>query len=509
MNNWRTRFLGIWLLLAVILAAGCEQQVAEPPAAQEEPAGPQDLRAEMESQFGTAWFGVYFQGDQKSGYARITVGEGEFDDQPAYVTSMAMNARMQMLGVEQPMDIAQDRYYALTGELLGLEMTTRTVMGKGEFSGKVEGDELVIESTLGGDTRTRRYPKPDESLESVLAAFRLLREGGPGESVQYEVFDVMAQGPVRMTTRLTGFETRLIDGVETRIGVFETTYQGMGVTSTEYVTETGELLETTVAQMFTLRREPEKVARDVRHSFDVLRASIIEIDRDLGDAANVRSLKLELSGIPAGIELVEDDRQKIERTGEEGPDARYAVSLTRATTPDRPPTLPMDVDDPEIARWLEPSTFAQSDHPDIQKLAAEIVGETTDSFAAARRIQQWVYDNLRKEALAAIPNAVDVMNQRRGACTEHSILFVALARAAGIPTRQVVGIGYSRPMGGFGYHAWVEVWAGQWVAMDPTWGENLAGATHVKFGIGDTESMGVVAGLVGSLEIKVLELETD
>ncbi len=503
------KWLFVGLMAVTIGAVGCEQQVAEPPAAQREPAGPQDLRAEMEAQFGTSWYGVYFQDDQKSGHARITVGEGEFNDQPAYVTSMAMNTRMQMLGVEQPMDIEQDRYYALTGELLGFEMTTQTVMGPGKFSGEVDGDELVIESTMGGHTRTQRYPVPDESLESVLAAVRLLREGEPGESVQYEVFDVMAQGPVRMTTKLTGFETRMIDGVETRIGVFETTYRGMGVTSTEYVTEAGELLETTVAQMFTLRREPEEVARDVRHSFDVLRASVIEIDRDLGDAANVRSLKLELSGIPAGIELVEDSRQKIERTGEEGPDARYAVSLSRATAPDRPPTLPMDVDDPEIARWLDPSTFAQSDHPDIQELAAEIVGETTDSFAAARKIQQWVYENLRKEALAAIPNAVDVMKQRRGACTEHSILFLALARAAGIPTRQALGIGYSRSMGGFGYHAWVEVWAGEWVAMDPTWGENLAGATHVKFGIGDTESMGTIAGLVGSLEIKVLELETE
>ncbi|MFO7900979.1 MAG: hypothetical protein R6V58_18220 [Planctomycetota bacterium] len=44
--------------------------------------------------------------------------------------------------------------------------------------------------------------------------------------------------------------------------------------------------------------------------------------------------------------------------------------------------------------------------------------------------------------------------------------------------------------------------------MDPTWGEELADATHVKFGTGDTKSMGTIAGLFGSLQIEVLELET-
>ena len=109
--------------------------------------------------------------------------------------------------------------------------------------------------------------------------------------------------------------------------------------------------------------------------------------------------------------------------------------------------------------------------------------------------------------MAAMSNALGVLKRMEGDCSEHTALFVALCRAAGIPARQVVGIGYSDEIKAFGYHAWAEVYVGRWVAMDPTWGENLVDATHLKFGAGGAESLGAVAGLFGSLKIKVIEVE--
>ena len=78
-----------------------------------------------------------------------------------------------------------------------------------------------------------------------------------------------------------------------------------------------------------------------------------------------------------------------------------------------------------------------------------------------------------------------------------------------LPARQVTGIGYSNAVGGFGYHAWGEVYVGRWVAMDPTWGENRADATHVKFAVGDTESIGAIVGLFGSIKIEVVDVERE
>ena len=62
------------------------------------------------------------------------------------------------------------------------------------------------------------------------------------------------------------------------------------------------------------------------------------------------------------------------------------------------------------------------------------------------------------------------------------MLYVALARAIGLPARTDAGLVYLR--GHFYYHAWPEVWLGQWVAVDPTFGQFPADASHLRFVIG-------------------------
>ena len=58
----------------------------------------------------------------------------------------------------------------------------------------------------------------------------------------------------------------------------------------------------------------------------------------------------------------------------------------------------------------------------------------------------------------SIPNALEVLQSKKGDCNEHTVLFNAFARAAGIPAKTVVGVVYLR--GAFYYHAWSEVWLG-------------------------------------------------
>jgi len=97
-----------------------------------------------------------------------------------------------------------------------------------------------------------------------------------------------------------------------------------------------------------------------------------------------------------------------------------------------------------------------------------------------------------------------------------AVLFSALAKIAGIPTRLITGLVY---VGGannvFGYHEWVEVWMGdRWIAMDPTFGQDIADATHIKFtqGLSDPDGLrdaGVIAaGLIADLDLKVAEYKT-
>ena len=93
-------------------------------------------------------------------------------------------------------------------------------------------------------------------------------------------------------------------------------------------------------------------------------------------------------------------------------------------------------------------------------------------------------------------------------CTEFTDLFIALARAAGIPAREVEGYAYTtdtklRPLSLSAnvFHAWPQYWDAlhsQWVSVDPTWGNTTGGVDYfykldfnhfalVTHGVSDTQ----------------------
>jgi len=99
-----------------------------------------------------------------------------------------------------------------------------------------------------------------------------------------------------------------------------------------------------------------------------------------------------------------------------------------------------------------------------------------------------------------------VLDSMAGDCTEHTLLFVSLARAAGLPAREVGGVAYtSLDPSLFGWHAWAEVHDGrQWVTIDPTWHQVYVDATHVTFS--DSDDLGWL-NVLGKVKFKVLKFE--
>jgi transglutaminase-like putative cysteine protease len=113
-----------------------------------------------------------------------------------------------------------------------------------------------------------------------------------------------------------------------------------------------------------------------------------------------------------------------------------------------------------------------------------------------------VYGLLEKRITFSVPNAVQVLESKQGDCNEHTVLYVALARALGLPARTAVGLVYLN--GSFYYHAWPEVWLDEWVAVDPTFGQYPADASHIRFVIGGLAQQVEIVRLIGNLDIDVL-----
>lgn len=158
---------------------------------------------------------------------------------------------------------------------------------------------------------------------------------------------------------------------------------------------------------------------------------------------------------------------------------------------------------PQFASELADEPLLQSRHPEIVALAGRIVGSGTDPREAARRINRWVHDSLRKDYTVSIPDALDVLRQRRGDCNEHVQLYIALARAAGIPARAAAGLAYLD--GRFYYHAWPEVRLGDWVAVDPTFGQFPADAAHLRLVTGGLLRQGELFRVIGRLGVEVVD----
>jgi hypothetical protein len=152
---------------------------------------------------------------------------------------------------------------------------------------------------------------------------------------------------------------------------------------------------------------------------------------------------------------------------------------------------------------LREEPLLQVHDPRIVRLAVRIAGLARDPTLIAEKINQWVHDSIANRATFSVPNALEVLRTRKGDCNEHTQLAVALARALGIPARAATGLAYVN--GRFYYHAWPEVYLRDWVAMDPTFGQFPADASHLRFMAGSLARQTDFLRLLGTLHITVVE----
>jgi hypothetical protein len=300
----------------------------------------------------------------------------------------------------------------------------------------------------------------------------------------------------KVTTTFHPPEERLVRGVKVRLGKAETISEKEKVPVVAYVNEEGEMVEVDFGQTMKARLEPESVAKklDVVEVFGLTR---IVLPRELPPEARGvpgRAVMV-MTGLPEKFQQ-ETYRQKYVKL----PDGRVEVTLL-ANFPKPENLKPLPVADPEGGENLKSTIIVERDNPEIRKLAAKLVGQEKDAYAAAKKIVTWVATNLTKDYGASADRASDVLRQMKGDCTEHSLLAVALLRASGIPARRVDGVVYmvnEDKVPAFYWHEWVEAYVGEWTQLDPTFNQPVADATH--FGVG-MEGNAEITPLIGQLRV--------
>jgi hypothetical protein len=267
----------------------------------------------------------------------------------------------------------------------------------------------------------------------------------------------------------------------------------------------GRMVEAMHPGNLHLEREAYEVAFENWQNWNA-RAVEAGADRDIQEATAIASsaplrnhralatLAVRLEGAPLDGWALAGGRQRLRGD---------TLSIRREKATSLLPAYPLPM--PRGGRFedaLRPERLLQSDDSAIVALAERIRGDTRNPRVAAERLARWVHDSLEKRISFSIPSATQVLKTRAGDCNEHTQLYVALARAIGLPARAAAGLAY---VGGkFYYHAWPEVFLGDWVAVDPTFGQFPADAAHLRFVIGGFSKQAELLRLIGRLRIDVV-----
>ena len=157
----------------------------------------------------------------------------------------------------------------------------------------------------------------------------------------------------------------------------------------------------------------------------------------------------------------------------------------------------------KLPPFLKPSPLIQSDHPQIKTQVDKIIKPTDTSEQKARKIINWVYRNIEKKPTLSVPNALEVLKNKSGDCNEHSVLTVALLRAAGIPAQIRSRTGLSaRPVL---LSCLVCSLFGKWITADAVFNQFPADVTHIRLIRGESDEQLNLMGVIGKIKLEVLE----
>jgi transglutaminase-like putative cysteine protease len=412
------------------------------------------------------------------------------------------------------LDIVQETTYVETPEGRPLAFRSVREMGAGKsmqnqsVNGVVKPDgTLEIELTVAGRPTTRKLPWPEGALMPYGLEL-LAKEKGlePGTTYAASMFDADTLSALDMQVKIG--EVKQIDVFETQRTVVETRQRlsvpMATITTTAYIDpETHQPVKAIVPMggmtVEIITCDKAFALSEAEELGDLISAFAVATPGPIDPAAESLTYVLTPKTPKAELHIPQTDQQSVKTDGE-----TVAVAVTSRNWPTGG-SLPYSGDDAQIKAYLKPSTYVQSEDPDIQALAREAVGDAKTPAEAARNIEAFVNGYIEtKDFGVAYASASEVLKSRRGDCSEHAVLTAALCRAVGIPTQVLAGAVYTERWQQHEHvlmpHAWNQVYIdGQWVPLDAAFANiRPPGADRIVLALGDGE-MADFLSLVASL----------
>ncbi len=442
------------------------------------------------------WLGVYLMG-KKAGFSRAWVGVETREGQRVLVarTESTISATVGTRTVKRT-QVDEKVYEARPGgRLLAFFGRREGDGGDRTVEGRCTPEGCTAQLVAQGQREERKLPPVGETAEQADAARLAAARRGvvTGEQLDLEGLRVK-----KMEDRYAGTALVAAGGVEARVALVEELETGDRVATRVSIAPDQRVVELRLGDAVVAKAEAEETAKRL-DKVDLFGMTRVRLPGPLPRDVPAR-IAFQLRGVPKEFQ-VPDPRQAW--ASGPGGAVTLTVSARRPRAADAAKDAPRARGTPKgMEDLLEPTPEIDSDAPEIAALARQVVGDTPGVYAASVKLAHFVFGRLEKAYGVSRDRATEVLALGKGDCTEHALLFTALARAAGIPARQVHGLVYARYEDGVPalyWHAWVEVKSGEeWIALDPTFDQPVADPTHVVLGRGTQVD---TVGILGALQV--------
>jgi transglutaminase-like putative cysteine protease len=443
------------------------------------------------------WRGIYYRGE-KIGFS---VGQVA---QLADGFELQEDGRLQMtlFGTVSPVRIRTTARVDRAFTLKSFDFLLDPGTGPTTVRGELEGMRLTLTVATASGTTTDVRELEELPVLSINLGRRLAGAGlVAGTRHHWSLFDPATLRNAPVVLDVGPREVVSTSGGDS-IPAFRIEMEFSGLRTRSWVTDTGEIVkEESPLGLMTVResgRSAPVLSVGWGAQSDLLASSAVvpKMKGRIAEPRDVRRLRLRLDG----VSLDGTDVQGVGQTVN-----AHIVELID------PRTLGPAPADASAARYLRPEPFLESDDPAIVAEAEAAVRGVAGARDRAERLTRHVNGMLEKKPTVSLPSAREVLRTKIGDCNEHTALYVAMARALGIPARIAVGLTFVR--GAFYYHAWPEVYIessasrGFWLPVDPTLNQFPADATHLRLARGGLDRQASILPLVGRMKIEVLDLE--
>jgi transglutaminase-like putative cysteine protease len=443
---------------------------------------------------GAQWKGVYYRGEKIGFMVGQTVATSDgFELQEDGQLQMALLGATSAARIHTSARV--DKAFALRSFAFSLDPGTGAVAVTGALDGRRL--DLTVETPSGKRTESRELPEPPAL--SLNLSRRLAAEGlAPGQHRELAVFDPATLRNAPMSLDVQARE--LVRAAGRPVPAFKVRMQFGGLVSTSWITDLGEVVREESPMGLIVVKEtrdratalavPGEIQTDMLEA-----AAVVPVGPKIDDPATVERLRVRLEGVDVGGPDLDGGGQSATGNVIEVRDSR---------------SLPLGPPDPDAKNHLAPEPFLESDAPEVRAEAAKAVQGVDGPRARAERLVRYVNALLDKKPTVSLPSAREVLRTKVGDCNEHTALYVAMARALGIPARIAVGLVHLH--GAFYYHAWPEIYLeergrGAWMPVDPTLNQFPADATHVRLARGGLERQAVILPMIGHARMRILDLQ--